>query len=220
MRAPRPGERSRNLDERLSQKARAAPARQRPRPVPGARDLSCATSRAPAPWMRTPAPARVRKQAEFSQEPTPQRAGAGPGFRACPRGREGPQGSPPRLSRRLGPAPAVLCPPCARDARARAAHSRGRPLPKAVLFLRLPSGHLAGNVQHPPVCDTRSAHSSTARARPLGSLVPSTAWNPGGMGLGCEDLLMSPWWARYRQPLLMGGNKSIKSRVTAKFVAV
>lgn len=83
-------------------------------------------------------------QAELSQEPTPQRAGAGPGFRACPRGREGPQGSPPRLSRQLGSAPAVLCPPCARDTLAQSAHSRGRPLPRAVLFLRLPSGHLAG----------------------------------------------------------------------------
>lgn len=94
LRAPRPGERSRNLDERLSQKAVAAPARQRPRPVPGAPDLSRATSRAPAPWMRTPAPVRVRKQAELSQEPTPQRAGAGPGFRACPRG----AGRPPGLT--------------------------------------------------------------------------------------------------------------------------
>lgn len=47
LRAPRPGEKSRNLDERLSQKARAALARQRPRPVPGAPDLSRTTSGAP-----------------------------------------------------------------------------------------------------------------------------------------------------------------------------
>lgn len=69
--------------------------------------------------------------------------------------------------------------------------------------------------QHPPVCDPRSTHSSTACALPLGSLVPSTAWNQGGTGLGCKDLQMSLWWARYRQPLLIGGSKSLKSRVTA-----
>lgn len=71
LRAPRPGEKSRNLDERLSQKARAALAGQRPRPVPGA------TSAAPRPGPRTldagPG-AREDSQAEgaeLRQEPTP-----------------------------------------------------------------------------------------------------------------------------------------------------
>lgn len=87
LRAPRPGERSRNLDERLSQKAVAAPARQRPRPVPGAPDLSRATSRAPAPWMRTPAPVRVRKQAGRTQPGayTPEGRG-GAGVQSLPSG--------------------------------------------------------------------------------------------------------------------------------------
>lgn len=66
LRAPRPGEKSRNLDDRLSQKARAAPARKRPRLVPRAPDLSHATSRAPHHGCgRAPAAARVRKHREL-----------------------------------------------------------------------------------------------------------------------------------------------------------
>lgn len=102
--------------------------------------------------------------ADLSQEPTPQRAGAGPGFRACPRGREGPQGSPPWLSRQLGSTPAVLCPPSVGDAPAWAAHCWGRPLPRIVLFLRLPSGHLAG-YPSTPQCAIQAAHIPLLRAR-------------------------------------------------------
>lgn len=162
-RAPRPGEKSRNLGVRLSQKAGADPAGPRPRSqrshVPG-----------PSPWLRAPAPARVRRHGEqnTARKPTPQRAGAGPGLSACPRGRDGSPASPPRVSRQPRPAPATLCPPTPGPPT-----PQGRPLPLDAL------GAPGWQGPAPRVCDPPRAHSSTARAR-AGCVVSSAAWNQGG----------------------------------------
>lgn len=162
-RAPRPGEKSRNLGVRLSQKAGADPAGPRPRSqrshVPG-----------PSPWLRAPAPARVRRHGEqnTARKPTPQRAGAGPGLSACPRGRDGPPASPPRVSRQPRPSPATLCPPTPGPPT-----PQGRPLPSGC-----PRSTWLARSSSPSVRPTPRTFLYCARAR--------VVWSPALPGIRAE----------------------------------
>ncbi|XP_057629361.1 uncharacterized protein C17orf114 homolog isoform X1 [Chionomys nivalis] len=162
-RAPRPGEKSRNLGVRLSQKARADPAGPRTRSqrshVPG-----------PSPWLRAPAPARVRRHGEqnTARKPTPQRAGAGPGLSACPRGRDGPPGLTP-----AGVASAASRPCHPLPAHSRAAHSPGPSTPSGC-----PRGTWLARSSSPSVRPTPRTFLYCARAR--------VVWSPAKPGIRAE----------------------------------
>lgn len=185
-RAPRPGEKSRNLgvpksEGRSSSSRTPSPISAAPRPRP----LTLAAG------ARTRAGSQARG-AELSEEPTPQKAGAGPGLRACPRGRVGPPASPPRVSRQPRSAPTALRQPCATDAPARPAHSRGRPLPRAVLSLWMPSGHKAFKIQH-PWCAILGAHIPLLRARgPWSPALPGIRAEPATVARTCRCALAEP----------------------------
>lgn len=157
-RAPRPGEKSRNLGVRLSQKAGADPAgpRSQPRHVPG------------------PSPSCGRRHP---------RGFAGTGSR-IQRGSPHPRGP----GRDRGSAPALgggTAPPRPHPHGCRVSHVPplppsarllpGRPLPRAIHSLWMPSGHLPGKVQLP-----QCAHIPLLRAR------ARLVWSPALPGIRAE----------------------------------
>lgn len=166
--------------------------------------------------MRAPAPARVRKQREQNSARSlhPRGPGRGRGSEPALGGGKDPRAHlhscrvswvpPPPSSARPaletpGPRPPTPGPPT----------PQGCPLPPTALGA---PGWLGPAPRSVRATQRTFLYCACTRGHWV-------VWSPALPGSGRNwpglDLQLSPRWARYRQPLLMGGNTSIKSLVTA-----